>query len=304
MGDSPSFKELTRRAMLKALPAIVATPSIITSLKSARANPLAGGKRVVSVSWIDSEGLPALSLVDALGALVGNWPFKVMVGLVGTQNPRPPSTLPENFRTGKQFRAICGYDIGSDGAVSNEIIDPGYTPPIDKQKLPALVQLGPIPDDPNFYAGESSGLSGIVIGKLHTASTLSVPSGHEVLASALIKFRAGAHTNSVGIKDAGSPYHVPWVWCEHALIKQDDEIRLIANGSRFPSHAWYVDGKLVGSLIQKPLKLSEEEPALSSGVAAGEELGPAALDNASGPISSHPNSVSWHLDRQVALNLN
>lgn len=259
---------------------------------------------ITSVSWIDSEGLPELTYEDGIKALFfSNWPFRVMVGLVGTSNPRPPNPLPAEFRAGKQFRALLRYHVRTDATLSDMVIDPGYTPPIDPTKLPVAMRLK-VPRDHNYYSGESSAISKIVRGRLHPASSLRVPQGATVLVSALLKFRAGSHTDSVGIKEALSPYHVPWVWCEHALIARDDRLFLLANGSRFPSHAWYIDGVQLGSVIQTPIKISEEEPALSTGQSAETASAGAAVDDMlTGAIDTHQFTIGRRLNVQLSLSV-
>ena len=114
------------------------------------------------------------------------------------------------------------------------------------------------PNEPTV--GEKSGLSSVGYG-LHRNSSLSSVVGAlkeaEVLGSALIKFRAGRETDRAGIERAGSPYHVPWVWCEHALVRCDEKYLLIVNGSSFPSHYWYVNGQKVGALCQASVELGK-----------------------------------------------
>ncbi|MDJ0933371.1 hypothetical protein [Breoghania sp.] len=155
-----------------------------------------------------------------------------------------------------------------------------------------------LPDDPTFYPGESSALSRIVKGEPHPATMLSVPPGYRFVAGDLIKFRAGQHTNDIGIKDGWSPRHVPWVWCEHALVERQGDFKLIANGSRFPSHSWYVDGKRVRTIIQASVKMSKFEPTLATGRPATELRLKAEDDSAAGPIKSHPFTVAPKSDRQ------
>ena len=118
-----------------------------------------------------------------------------------------------------------------------------------------------------------------MLGKKHPASSLEIPEGAEVLSSALIKFRMGEENNSLltgkfsplllltplRLK-VGSPFHAPWVWCEHAVIRQGDTVKLLASGSHFPSHAWYVNGEKVGTALQETVRISKDEPILSTGM--------------------------------------
>lgn len=267
-------------------------------------------RQVVSISWIDGLGLPTLTEFQTFKAglqnLVddaGQWPFKVMVGLVGTQNPHPPKLLDSAFRLTKHFRAMVGIEFTKEGKIADFFLDPGYTPPVDQAKLPNLTQLAPIPSDPAFYAGELSPVSSVSPGLLNRASTLQVSSRDRVLVSALIKFRAGRHTDQIGIEKANSPYHVPWVWCEFALVSQGDTLKLLANGSRFPSHAWYVNGRRVGLLLQKNLELSKDEPALAAGVSSKDPQPDALSDHGNGPVDVHPNTVKRRRRDALIVNL-
>ena len=259
---------------------------------------------ITSVSWIDSGQLPSTSVFQK-AALTGSWPYRVAVGLKGTANPRPPKQLPANFRARKQFRAMTRFTVRGTNIVSDTFVDPGYTPPFDVGKVPNLAgAVAAWSDDSNFHAGEASTISSVVTGRLHPNSTLTVPGGAQVLASALIKFRAGLYTNRIGLEKAASPYHVPWVWCEHALLERQGQFVLIANGSSFPSHAWYANGKLLGSLLQKEVRLAADDPALSSGALASSGKIPSHKEGKlSGPVSGHGNTVGKRQSSQIALNV-
>jgi|GEM_PF-3573335 len=304
------MSRISRRQFIANLSGAFTIPAALFGVSSqAQANVLDRELEITSVSWIDAEGLPDLSSFEGIISAVNlYWPLKVMVGLVGTSNPRPPKSLPANFRPSMQFRSMTAFKIARNGEVSNSFLDSGYTPPVDKTKLPLYIKSF-VPGGTTFYPGQASAISGVLQGSLHPASTLSVPAGYNVLASVMIKFRAGPHTNKVGISLAKSPYHVPWVWCEHALIKQGDRLALIANGSRFPSHAWYVNGESIGSLIQRPVTISDKEPALATGkpVVSGESLdttfGNPDNDKAPGLIKSQPNTVPPRREAQIAINI-
>lgn len=258
--------------------------------------------RLCSVSWIDSRSLPPIGFLFMAGAK-WSWPRRTMIGLVGTTNPAPPDDIGSvsSLRQGQAFRALMSCTVaGVDGrSVSEEVLDPGWTPPLNKSKFDSglLAQYAAgkaLPDDANYYPGEKSALSGIVCGRLHVASTLKVPKDASVLVSAFIKFRAGAHTNAIGISEDGaqSPFHVPWVWCEYALVKVSGKpLRLLGAGSKFPSHRWYVNGKLVGECLQTPVTASEDDPVLNSGRSAKSMQDKAETDRSSGPVASHPNAL-------------
>jgi hypothetical protein len=253
---------------------------------------------VCSVSWIDEKPLPNVGFWLVAGAAI-SWPKRVLMGLVGTSNPQPPPKLQsvDTLRSTKEYRALlsCSVDTAArrmgprpSYPISDVIIDPGYTPPFDKSKIhTSLRVVAPIPDDANYYAGESSSLSAITTGSLHPCSSLAVPQGYEVIVSALIKFRAGEHTDNIGVEKAKSPVHVPWVWCEYALISSRSGLRLLGQGSVFPSHAWYVNGNQVASRLQSPVAVSEKDPAISTGerVVEGHPATAADNDRSAGDIS-------------------
>ncbi len=246
---------------------------------------------VSSVSWIHGAALPDLSLADGIKALnTASWPLKVMVGLVGTSNNAPADVLPIDFQTKRDYRAFTMFDLGVNGNIERSIIDGGFTPPIDKSKLPALVRRF-VPDDTNYYPGEYSPISMIRKGVLSEATTIDKPEGYEILVSSIIKFRAGKHTDELGVNKAESPYHVPWVWCEHALFRKGNSLRLIANGSRFPSHAWYLDGKKVLELRQASVTVSANEIAFTKGASANVPQPPASDDKQKGRIDNHAYTI-------------
>jgi hypothetical protein len=220
----------------------------------------------------------------------------VIVGLVATSNPEPSVgyTSAEKFLTTRQYRAALGLSLRALKVVEGETrIDPGYTPPPNSAKLgswfKALVPLG---DDPTYYPGEASALSAVVAGKLHGSSHFSAPAGWAVIVSALIKFRAGPHTDAIGINKADSPVHVPWVWCEYALLHNQKSYRLLALGSSFPSHAWYVNGQQVGKALQKAVSATKIDPAISTGQPKDQPVTPAARDQGEGPIDRQLFSIA------------
>jgi hypothetical protein len=215
-----------------------------------------------------------------------------MVGLVATSNPRPATTLPADFLARKQHRAYTSYTVSAAGAVSNSVIDGGFTPGIDLTRTPWFVPDSVFSGFGETHPGEKSGLSATVAERLHPASSLTIEANETVIASTLIKFRAGPETDNIGIERAKSPFHVPWVWHEHALIQTTEGTVLRVNGSRFPSHAWYVDGRQLGLRIQEPVRLSDTEPALTTGPPKDATVIEAANDSATGPITEHPFTVA------------
>ena len=283
---------------------MIAAPAVLRgTYVKAQGGVLPRDIKITSVSWIDSKGLPDLRLKDGIKAFVKrDWPFRVMVGLVGTSNATPPKELTADFYKGDEFRALISYTLRRDGTLADQVLNPGFTPKLDKSKIPAILRAV-VPSNSSSAPGEKSSLSGIVHSKRHPVSSLTIPPDAEVLSSALIKFRAGKETNKIGIEDALSPYHVPWVWCEHAVIRQGNTVSLIANGSRFPSHAWYVDDKRLELALQKPVTMSDKEPALSTGAPAGSAWPKADGDESNGAVTGHAYTVGATSPTQLTIPL-
>ncbi len=251
---------------------------------------------IACISWIDQAPLPKVGFWLVVGAAT-SWPKRVIMGLVGTSNPSPPVKIDKLsvFAAGKQYRALlaCTVNVNPPVRTVGDLVDPGYTPPFDKTKIDtSLRSVAPIPDDPAFYAGEKSPISGIVTGRLHPCSTLSVSKGSQVLVSGLIKFRAGPHTDAIGVKEAKSPVHVPWVWSEFALVSVGGKLRLLGKGSAFPSHAWYVNGKQVAQVLQALVTASEHDPILSTGQPADQVQSKASVDKSTQPVDKHAEGMS------------
>jgi hypothetical protein len=239
----------------------------------------------LSFSWIDGRSLPSVDTVFMLRA-AASWPYRVVMGLVATSNPPPPMgyTNVADLLSRRQYRAAERFVVDNGKLVAPLcFVDPGYTPPFDKAKLASFARdLVPVDADTNFYPGESSAISAVVTGALHGSSSLTVPPGYAVVASQLIKFRAGAHTDGIGLTEAKSPVHVPWVWCEQALIQKGNVYRLLGCGSKFPSHAWYVNGQQVAEAMQAVVTPSDKDSAISTGQPGNQPQQPAVADKSSG----------------------
>ena len=116
---------------------------------------------------------------------------------------------------------------------------------------PVELPYGPLGDkdtlanlkDPKTYPGERSPLSAVHLDRLHQNSVFpAVPHGERLIADGLIRFRAGTHTDGVGMSDAHAQFHVPWVWAEFLLTSLGNgRVRLRGAGSIFPTIAWYLD---------------------------------------------------------------
>ena len=197
-----------------------------------------------------------------------NGVVRTYMGLMATTNKAPATTLDfPSYRKTKDFRAMVwahlrydeitggsgvtgvGY-VGSEAA--SKIVDPGFTPPVDTAKVAAM---GMLPfwmetqknhvADRTWYAAEASPLSDIVLGARHPNSVLQGRGrGEAVIANGLIRFRAGPHTNKVGLDDANSQFHVPWVWAEFLLTSiGKGNVRCRGASSMFPTVAWYVNDR-------------------------------------------------------------
>ncbi|MEO1018093.1 MAG: hypothetical protein AAFY56_10415 [Pseudomonadota bacterium] len=172
------------------------------------------------------------------------------------------------------------------------ILDPGWTPPFDKSKLPTIAKAKKPPTKAlKEHAGEKSPLSSVSVGRQLPISALAHPPGASIVANMLIKFRAGEATNQLGLEEADSPYHVPWVWCETMIVKKGEVLQLIGCGSFFPSHAWYVNGRQVTAALQKLVHAKPDEPAISTGRPSILPRKDASADKSEGAIVSHEYTV-------------
>lgn len=264
---------------------------------------------VSSVSWIDQKNLPPLRLVNLLQAGIGGkygWDDRAVIGLIATSNPAPPTNIQniETFRLKHQFRSLASTKIKTDlsGCVGMPILDPGWTPPYSKAKLsfPANAK-NPPPKALKEHAGESSALSTVIVGKQSPISILIVPPNATVIANMIVKFRAGAATNQLGLDEADSPYHVPWVWCETMIVKVGNKTRLLGCGSAFPSHAWYVNGQQIATTLQKMVHANPNDPTISTGRPSSLPRLKAEDDKSVGTITSHIYTVSEGLKHDVEL---
>src|SRR5262249_36303325 len=141
----------------------------------------------------------------------------------------------------------------NDFRVLDAVHDGGWTPFFKLRRWPltGLSLDGDILFNWKPAQGEASPLSLVNTLARHKNSVLTGQgSGETVLVNALIKFRAGSHTNSVGINNVGAPFHVPWVWCETLLTFAGGKLKLYGQGTVFPSHAWYLDDGQVATVAQ------------------------------------------------------
>ncbi|MBV9154142.1 MAG: hypothetical protein JO204_20450 [Alphaproteobacteria bacterium] len=126
------------------------------------------------------------------------------------------------------------------------ILDPGWTPPFNRSVFWLFKHW--VPDksmeDSSFYPGELGKNSAILVRRRHPNTTINekIPAAN-VVASALIFFRAGDHTDRIGLKVVKCPYHVPWVWCEWLVAYRSGKFTVYGTGSVFPTHTFYAQAK-------------------------------------------------------------
>ena len=260
---------------------------------------------IYCVSWIDQAPLPKVGFWLFAGAAT-SWVKRVIMGLVATSNPAPGLKIPSIgvFMRSKQYRAVqsCVIELGPVARIAEPILDPGYTPPFDKNRIETSLRVF-APSALEFHAGEKSAISGILLARLHPSSSIVLKSGDTVVASGLLKFRAGASTDQVGIEKANSPVHVPWVWSEFALVSNQSGYRLVCRGALFPSHAWYVDGKRVASTIQGLVTASGQDPILTTGRPASAIQSDATTDKNTGSVGRHADTIGAATQIDVPLTL-
>jgi hypothetical protein len=230
-----------------------------------------------SISWINPRPNPIRRTQECI-ELNPNWLPKAALGFIAVSNSAPPSTLldlPDYFSK-KDLRnmTFCALHFEIDPttdditpSAKDSFAKAGFTPAfrIDKLKangvefdgppteeaailraIPAVMKGAPLP-------GETSPLSGVVVGARHPNTAISNVSSNEiVLVNALSKVRANPDEDAVGVgPDPGVPFHVPWVWCELLVTYAGmRKFNIYGRGSTFPSHAWYFNGTRVGSMLQ------------------------------------------------------
>ena len=271
---------------------------------------------VGAVAWIDHSSMPISSSFQVLRATgTAGWVAKTYVGLAATSNPPPPDPLPDfpAFRSLRQFRALmyckCQIDVQDSTlrrfTVLAAVHDPGWTPPFDRGKYQAtyLRFWDKNLSDPNFYAGEASPLSVVFTEAMHPNSTFGpLPSTESALVNGIIKYRAGTHTDDIGLKSVGCPYHVPWVWCEMLVTYGAGTIKFYGRASKFPSSAWYFQGKRVTQVMQagdtslaasSGVTTMNIYPVLSAGAPSTGPQSPLSLETElKGSIETHPYTVA------------
>jgi hypothetical protein len=211
-----------------------------------------------TISWIAGTPNPMNWAIKA-AVLNPSWVPKTYLGLAATANAQPSATVADFrvFQKTKAFRALTycrlqvEIDDKTDKFVDFKVLDAthdgGWTPPFKMSKWPSTaLSFDKDIYSSNYYAGEASPIS-LVNGRARHKNTAisGVAASEVVLVNSLIKFRAGSHTDNIGTKTVGAPFHVPWVWCEVLLTYTKGALKVYGRGSVFPSHAWYLDGKRV-----------------------------------------------------------
>ena len=275
--------------------------------------------KVGSLSWIHQQVTPVVFLTDGK-LLQPNWVPQTYIGLYATRNRAPGPTLDlPSYQASKQFRAMSfaelSVELSDDGrtlqgvTLLSSILDPGWTPPFDRAitLLTRIYVPEPSMKDPAYHAGERGGASAIVLRKRHPNSVISlrVPESN-IVANAMILFRAGAITDNIGVSVVKCPYHVPWVWSEWLLTYEAGRFAIFGTGSIFPTHSFYAQGSGYGQQDEPtdgrfitswrhPLTIDTSAlrvyPVLTTGAPAA---GPQATDTTAsfaGPITAIPYTV-------------
>jgi len=294
--------------------------------------------KVGTVSWIEGRPNPMWSAAQA-ATLSPEWIPKTYLGLAATSNPTPADSISDfpSFQRAKNFRSLtyCRFRADIDDQTrqlnSFQVLeaahDGGWTPPFRMGDWPSTT----FAFDTSIYSfawyqGEYSPLSLVNTQNRHANTTISaVPANETVLVNSLIKFRAGSHTDNIGITHVGSPFHVPWVWCELLLTYAQGVFKMYGHASIFPSHAWYFndakinkqpeigDSSFPSSLIipewvprppggmpfgnaTNPLSINERAlrmyPVLSAGASSAGPQTPLSDDaGRTGTVDTHPHTA-------------
>jgi hypothetical protein len=275
--------------------------------------------KVGSISWIHQQVTPVKLLSDGK-LLEPNWVPQTYIGLYATKNNSPPARIDfASYQDSKQFRALTYAELEietSDDStkvqavkVIDSILDPGWTPPFDRSIT--LLTRFYVPEasmaDTAYYAGELGAGSSIVPRRQHRNSALGMTVAPDnLVASGLIFFRAGKHTDDIGVNVVKCPYHVPWVWCEWLVTYKAGKFTVYGTGSLFPTHTFYAESARFGQQDEPtdaafakswrhPLTIDTSAlrvyPALTVGApAAGPQVSD-GTNSAAGPAFSVPFAV-------------
>jgi hypothetical protein len=299
---------------------------------------------IASISWLNAIPTPLWFAGMNPAALKPEWVPRIYMVMKATSNAGSVPRIVDfkKLRSGKDYRALtyCHCTVATDdltGALTSfdikeAIHDPGWTPPLRfAECLPSLTPAlfaNQVLRHASWQAGEASVLS--QVGPEHHANSSieDIPPGERVLVNALIKCRSGKESDEVGLQ-LGSPFHVPWIWNEWLLTHVPGRLKLYMRASRFPSHAWYVNGSQVMTMtglgdasfpeeppdppvIKRGMLYSVPPPrsgtwihlgrlalynaVLSKGVPASDPQSPGIESGLSGPVADHANTVAgWRV---------
>jgi hypothetical protein len=284
------------------------------------------------IGWIDGALVP-------MPAPFPIWKAKTTMGLKGTSNTKPPENLGDidAFRKQKQYRAIIHASLlltvdtttkslHKVELISN-VLDPGWTPPLGGLALTSAQaiyiaknaispgQLGAedvAAFDRNFYAGEMAKSSYISVNKdlkkIHYGkqTELATLEAETVVMRAMIKFRAGAHTDYIGHDVIGCPNHVPWTWAEVVLVYRQGKLGVRANCANFPCFSFYLSGDVTKS-GSKMGTLNLQASQLGATILTG-KTGPNQVSNNEGalskPMSQHAFTIkTGHMSKEMSQTL-
>ena len=161
--------------------------------------------------------------------------------------------------------------------------------------------------DPNPYPAEHSPLSRVYFDRQHDNTVFpALGPGERLVVNGLHRFRAGTHTDMVGMREAHSAYHVPWVWAEFLLTTTGGgRVRLRGASSIFPTVAFYLDDRQVQPVHRQatdsafpPLGLLDAKsmkiwPVLSAGAPASAKEPTLASDNAFAGKKIRVTNLPW-----------
>ena len=268
------------------------------------------------------------------------WTNLAAIGLAMTDNTEPPESLDEPNEPWvapatphyREYRAMVTWRWERGRYVGGEL-DPGWTPPMfdtlrAKERYVrvlgvkgldtllmsirhGMLSTAVVELLSKYWPGEKSQVvSRVETGRVHPNSYLrKYIEGGEVLVNAIIKFRAGWATNMVGTSIMRSPYHIPWVWCEHALVKKGNRFRLYIAGSKFPSHTLYVNGRKMGTLGGIKMTGTPSDTPLLRGARVENAdfiAPPDRSDEKAGaplPIDVHPYTVKPNEDQYLSFDV-
>ena len=306
---------------------------------------------IMGVGWIDEKPNPLTQLIGDGVLDKPNWIVRTYMGLIGTANKAPTNPMSTSSMSAllasKDFRAINFAQIkvnvdphtlaplGETSVTSSQdpgscvldntgqvhsCQDPGWTPPIDQGKFLALGLAGlwsANVNDRNYYRAEISPISSIVY-SIHPNNVISFEDGETVLVSSVMKFRAGQHTDNIGVSsEVGSPFHVPWLWNEFALSYYKDQYLLHISAAKFPTTYWYINGQLQRSMPQvfdttfpkragfsSPIDVNKLQiyPVLSAGAPSSAPQSP--IDDPysiNDPVIDHPFTAKLHADDTIIV---